>query len=310
MPSDSEARNAPKRFNWHLAAAMAAMLVWSTSFVATKIAYGSFPPLTLGCCRFILASLALAAVAGTGLKRFVRPARKDLPVLAAGGFLGITLYFAMENIGVDLSSASNAALLAASFPAITMLMERLFYGVTVGWRKTVGIALAMAGVLLIAGSGPGNGAGREQLAGNLLLVGAGVVWALYNFATKSVVNRYPMLTVSLYQTVAGAVAFVPLALMEKDRWRVPTAEGWTMLLYLGLLCSVAAFMFYNYGLRKLTAGTAVSLANLIPVFGVALSYLVLREELHPVQLLGGVVVIAGVYLSVRNGRAAYGPRER
>lgn len=118
---------------------------------------------------------------------------------------------------------------------------------------------------------------------------------------RAVVNKYPALTVSFIQTVAGTLAFIPLAFIEKSSWRAPTPEALAVLVYLGFFCSVAAFMLYNHGLRKLSAGTAVTLMNLVPVFGVALSVLVLGETVGAAQLFGGAVVIARVFISVRSG---------
>lgn len=282
-----------------LAATAGAMLLWSTSFVATKIAYESFPPLTLGACRFFLASVALGAA--VLLKReFTAPSRRDTCLLALSGLLGITLYFAMQNVGVSLTSASNAALIVASYPAITAVLERVLYGTRFSAGKAVGIILAVLGVYcisIVGGSAVEGGSG--QLSGNIILAAGGVVWAFYSFVMRTVVNKYPPLTVSLYQTVAGFIAFIPLALIEVSQWRTPSAASWGMLAYLGLLCSVAAFMMYNYGLRKLSAGTAVTLMNLVPVFGVLFSILFLDEQVYARQLVGGLIVIAGVALTVR-----------
>lgn len=289
----------------HLWATVAAIMLWSTSFVGTKLAYESFPPLTLGACRFVIAALLLAGVL-VARRQLVRPERKDLGTLCLSGFLGITLYFSMENVGVSLTSASNAALIVASYPAITLAMERMIYGTKISWLQGGGVLMAMFGVYLISSADAGNMEG-EKLVGNIILAATGIVWALYNFVTRKVVNRYPALTVSFYQTVAGAVAFVPLTLFEAGQWRVPSAGSLAVLVYLGIFCSVAAFMMYNFGLRRLSAGTAVTLLNLVPVFGVLFSVLILRETVSAAQILGGAVVIAGVIISVRHAGARTAP---
>ncbi|WP_342782099.1 DMT family transporter [Saccharibacillus brassicae] len=108
-------------------AALIAIVFWSTSFVGTKIAYASFPPLTLGAARFAIASLILGGI--VLLRReFVRPAPRDLGLMALSGLLGTTVYFALENIGVQLTTASSAALIVASYPAVTALLELFFTG--------------------------------------------------------------------------------------------------------------------------------------------------------------------------------------
>ena len=281
----------------YLGAIVAAICIWSTSFVATKLAFSSFPPLTLGACRFIVATVLLGGVLLYS-KSYVRPSARDAGLMALSGFLGITLYFAMENIGVSLTSASNAALIVASYPAITLLLERIMYRIPVSPLRAFGVALAILGVYVISSS-DGKEYGEGRLAGNIILAATGIVWAFYNFTTRKVVNRYPALTVSFVQTLAGTAAFIPLALIEVGQWTAPTCDSLVVLAYLGIFCSVAAFMLYNFGLRRVSAGAAVTVLNLVPVFGVLMSVLVLGEDVKAIQLLGGAVVIAGVFLSVK-----------
>lgn len=290
---------AQKNSSLYLLAAIIAILLWSTSFVGTKIAYSSFPPLTLGAARFVIASMILGAIM-VARKEFVRPAPKDIGLMGLSGILGTTLYFALENIGLELTTASSAALIVASYPAITALLEFFFFRVKISMMKALGIVLAVLGVYLISGSSPGESSG--QLTGNVILILAGFVFAGYSFITRKVVKHYSMVTVSFYQTIAGTVAFIPLAFIERSRWQVPSAESLWILLYLGVFCSVAAFMLYNYGLRTLSSSTAVALMNLVPIFGVLFSIVFLHEVLRISDLLGGIIIIFGVILSVREKR--------
>ncbi|GBF35009.1 permease [Desulfocucumis palustris] len=278
-------------------AAILAIIIWSTSFVGTKIAYTSFSPLTLGAARFVIATVVLGII--FLIKRdFTKPTVKDMGLISVSGILGITIYFALENIGVKLTTASNAALIVASYPAITALFELLLYRTKISWVKLFGIATAIVGVYLLVDSNHGDG-GKQQLIGNIILIATGIVWAFYNFVTRKVVKKYSMITVSFYQTVAGTIAFIPLALVERASWQIPTLTSFLVLLYLGIFCSVTAFVLYNFGLRKLSPSSAVTLLNLVPVFGVISSVIFLHEVIRVNQLIGGAIVIAGVVLSVR-----------
>ena len=284
--------------NKYLSATVLGILIWSTSFVGTKMAFASFPPLTLGALRFVVASLLLGGIVLLR-RQFVLPAKGDLGLLALSGFLGITLYFAMENVGVSMTSASNAALIVASYPAITILLERMIYGTRISRLKCFGIAIAIVGVYIISREAGSEGGGDRRLLGNIILIATGIVWAFYNFATRKVVNKYSGVTVSFYQTVAGTAFFLPFCLLETDQWAKPTAASLLVLVYLGIFCSVAGFMLYNYGLRQLPVATAITLLNLVPVFGVLFSVLILGEEIRADRLAGGVLVIVGVLISVR-----------
>lgn len=278
-------------------ATILALLIWSTSFIGTKMAYASFPPITLGAARFVIASVVLGIVL-FAKKELIRPAPKDLGVIALSGVLGITLYFTMENIGVSLTTASNAALIVASYPAITALLELLLYKVRISKGSILGITLAMAGVYVLSYAGA-SAEEDHQVIGNLILIATGFVWAFYNFTTRKVVNKYPAITLSFYQTVAGTVCFIPLAWLEQNEWQTPTTASLAVLLYLGVSCSVLAFLLYNFGLRKLSSSVSVSLMNLVPIFGVLFSVIVLKETISWQQMMGGIIVIIGVLLSAK-----------
>lgn len=275
-----------------------AVLLWSTSFVATKLALGDIPPLTLAALRFWLAAgLMIAIVAAMG--QLVRPTAVDALWFAVGGLLGITGYFSLENLGVHFATAADAALLVAAYPAITLLREAIVYRSAVSWPRLASAGVAMIGVALIVYSSFEESGGDRRVLGDVLLVASGVVWALYNFVTRRSLRTCPALTVTYYQTVAGAVAFLPHVWIERDRWQVPAAGSLLAVVYLGVFCSVLAFLLYARGLRGLDAGTAVGLMNLVPVFGLVLALLVLREPVQLVQVVGGLVVITGVAMSVR-----------
>ncbi len=290
----------------YLLAVLASVLFWSTSFVMTKAVLTEIPPFTIGAVRTWIAAGILGLVVAASRTR-EKPSRSDLGIMALGGFLGITVYFALENVGLQLATASDAALIVASFPAITLLLEMIVDRCGFSPAHLLGIVLSIAGVGLIVyetSTMPAPG----RLTGDLVLAGTGLVWAAYNFATRRVQRQYSTQTVVFYQSAAGAITFVPLALIEHAEWRVPSAETLVSMAYLSVFCSVLAFLFYAYGLRGMRSSTAVTMLNLIPVLGIATAFVFLHETETMVQLIGGAIVIAGVALSVRDVSQSAGER--
>lgn len=283
-----------RKDNIYYIASTTAIILWSTSFIATKFAYTSFSPLMVGFIRFVIAAILLF-VFRLITKDKVKPDKKDMVKIALSGLLGITLYFAAENLGVKYTTASNASLIVASFPAITTLFEFIIYKTKPTLRKVIGIALAFGGVMVLTTKS--SSGGSEALWGSLLLIAAGVVWTFYNFITRSLSNKYSPVTLSYYQFVFGALFFIPLVLIEHQPIGVITGTGIAAMIYLSLGCSVGAFLLYNFGLKKLSAATSVSLMNLVPVFGIIFSALFLKETITIAQILGGIIVIVGVILS-------------
>ena len=275
-------------------AMMAAVVFWGGTFIASKLAYEIYSPIQVGGLRPLVAAI-LFLVVRVATKDNEKIDKADQKKVAGSAFLGITLCMTFQNIGISLTSASNAALIVASFPALTMLLELLIYHIKPTYMKVVGIAMSITGVAILSQV---NLAGSSTaIWGNLLMVAAGIVWALYNFVTGKLVNKYSTMTITYYQMVYGAVFFIPFIVLEGKEWQPPEFVPTSAVLYLGICGSMLAFLFYNKGLRKLSASVAVSFLNLVPVVALILSVAVLRESISAIQLLGGAVVVAGVMIS-------------
>ncbi|MEU5263163.1 DMT family transporter [Amycolatopsis sp. NPDC021455] len=271
-------------------AVLAAALIWSSSFAVTKVVLAEVPPMTLGAFRFVLAAVVLGVVVRAG--RWPLPSPRQRLFIGFAGLLGITAYFALENAGVGWATASDATLIVAAYPVITLALagRAAFSPIAL-----TGAVVAVAGVWLVVGGQPGGGS-EHRVWGDLILIAGGVVWAVYNLLARRDGSGATPIVVTYYQTLAGAGGFVLLSLTEADRWSVPTAAGLLRIGFLAAFCSVAAFLLYNHGLRRLEPGVAVNLLNIVPVAGLGWAVLLAGETPTPVQLLGGAVVIAGVFL--------------
>lgn len=280
-----------------------AAVIWSTSFAVTKVLLDTVPPLTIGALRFTAAALLLAVLVRR--QPGWRPDEGSLRRrMAMCGLLGITAYFTLENVGVELATAGDAALIVASYPLITLLLAVSLRQASLDARTTAGMLLALPGVWLIVRGSAGEG-GEDRLLGDLLLLLGGVVWAVYNLTARAVSAQRSALTVTYYQTCAGAAGFLVLAPFEHQGWRPLTMGDVLLLVYLAGFCSVLAFLLYNTGLRDVTPAVAVNLLNLVPVFGIASAVVVAGERLTGSQVAGGLVVIVAVALG--SGRSPSSP---
>jgi len=275
---------------------MGAVVLWSSSYIVTKVGVGAIPPLSFAAIRFVIATIVIGI-----LFVFVKPHEsvsiKDLFRFALGGLLGITAYFSLQNLGVEKTSASDATLLIAFTPVITLVLEVIFRKARINFRQISGIVIAIIGIFMVIDISNKDVA-PDRLTGNLLILATGLAWALYNFVTQKVVQKYPTITVIFWQTLFGMIALLPLAFIEMNKWQTISMSGLLGALYLGVFCSVGAFLLYAYGLKSLQPGLAVILLNLVPVFGLIFAALFLQEKSSLLQLFGGFVVITGVIISL------------
>jgi len=280
---------------------LGALILWSSSFVAIKFAYATYPPITLAVVRFVVATLILGALTLLPKNR-VRIEKKDIFTVAVCGLTGIMMYAVLQNIAMQWTSASSATLIIASYPIITLLMEALIYKKKLNAVKIIAVLIAIVGVVILAYV-KAESRLEGELLGILLLVAAGVVWAVYNFMTKKVIDKYPPITLLFYSTLFGTILMLPLALFERAKWQAPTLMSFSMMMFLGVFCSVIAFLLYNRGLKTMAASKVTSMLNLVPIFGVFFSWLLLGEQVSLRKFVGGAIVIFGVMLSVRNKKA-------
>ncbi len=281
----------------HILAAGLACLLWSGSVIASKLSYDTLAPMSLGIIRFSLATVAFFLICWAVGEREVPDAR-GMAAIALTGILGTTLYFAGENYGVSMLPASTSSLIVGSFPAMALVLEWGIDRARPRPLKTTGVVLAFLGVAVLALTESAEG-GSDVVLGSLTLLFGGLCWALYNFAMRLVIGRYSTLVITTWQTLFGALGFVPLLLLEGLPSEPPSPTTWASLAYLVIGCTVVGFVLYNWALEELEPSTATSLSNLIPVFGLVLSALILGEQISLQQLVGGAIVVAGIVLSTR-----------
>ena len=280
-----------------LFALIISIMIWSASFIATKFAYAAFTPLTLCFIRTALAALIMLGI------RFVRReplklAEEDRRPVLLSALFGVAIYYALENIGVALTSAGNASIITAVYPISTLLVGAMFFHDRIPFKQVIGILIAIGGIVVLTAD-PLGGGGEHAMTGNLLLIFNGFMWGLYNYLTQEVSEKTSTSALTFFQTMAGAVFLVPVLLLDMPITigAITPAVAFAVL-FLSAGCSVGAYYLYNIGLRGVSAGTAASMLNLMPVFGLIFSRIFLHEVIAARQLIGGALVIAGVLLSL------------
>ncbi|MGW0364899.1 DMT family transporter [Streptomyces sp. NPDC002990] len=280
-----------------VSAVVAAALFWSSSYAVTKHVLQDVGPLSIGAIRFTLAAVLLAVLVRLNRNRPARPDAPQRRQLYVSGFLGITVYFVLENVGVDLSTASDASLIVATYPLMTMLLELVLYRTRMPLLRVAGVLLATVGAFLVVRNGAEVG-GSARWTGDILLLLGGLAWAGYNVLGKRASAGQNAVSVTYYQTVAGAAGFLLASLLEAGDWRMPGLTSSSLLVYLAVACSVGGFLLYNYGLRRMASSVAVNILNLVPVFGVLGAVVINGESIRLAQAAGGVIIMVGVVMGM------------
>jgi drug/metabolite transporter (DMT)-like permease len=275
-------------------AAFCTAIAWSGSWITGKLAVGSAPPLEISTLRFIIAAVALVAI--TVATRADLGRGKLWPVLLAG-VLGYCAYNAFVFIGLTMAPASDGALIVPTTIPVLTALAASFVGERLTPTKLAGFALASIGAALVIVAGQtGDELSSRRLVGDLLmLLGAGC-WAIYTvLGTIALRTRSPLAIVTIAAPV-GALCLLPLGLFEKGYADVPgwSVAVWLNLLYLALVGSVASFILFYWVVRRVGAGVAAMTSYLVPILTLAMAVVFLGDRPEPLQLLGGLVILAGV----------------
>ena len=211
-------------------------------------------------------------------------------------------------MALQITLASNVALLLATAPILTVLLSRLWLGRSerIGRPLAAGSVLALAGVALVVFNG--SFILKIQPAGDLLTLAAALTWALYNICLKKLDGRHSTLEITRKVFFYGVVtllpvfAFTPLR-VDTALFRNPVVAG--NLLFLGLVASLFCFAVWNTAVKHLGTVKTSNYIYLVPLVALISSAIVLNERITPVALGGAALILSGVYIS-ENGRRIRG----
>ena len=283
---------------------LVAVSLWAANFAIVKFGIGEFNPLAFPVLRFGVGGLAMMAIVrwreGT-----LRVAQSDLPLLVATAVLGITLNQICFVYALTNTSASNVALLGATGPIITALLATTVGLERLGRRHWLSVAIGMTGVVLIVGGGAG-GSGGSSLLGDGLALGATFCSSASVLPIRPLMRRYSAWRILAFEMAVGSLLLLPIALpslASQDLGRVSPA-GWGSLGYAVVFTGVITNLLYFTSIGRVGPSRAAVFGYLQSFLGVLFAVVLLGERVAPIQIAGGLVVIASVILSrSRTGRA-------
>ncbi len=280
-------------------ALLLAMLLWASSFIALKLAFRAYDPMVVIFGRMLVASLCFLFVARR-ITRSLAYQRGDYKLILLMAFCEPCLYFLFEAQAVANTTASQAGMITAILPILVMVAATLLLKERSGARAWFGALVALSGVTwLTLASSPSEEAPNPML-GNFLEFLAMICATGYTITMKALTRRYDPFFLTAVQAVVGCLFYLPILFLPgielpKSFQPVPAFA----VLYLGAVITLGAYGLYNYGLKYVDASRAAVFVNLIPLFAVLLSWLVLGESFNLEQFFAAGVIMFGVFLSRR-----------
>lgn len=280
-----------------------AVVVWGASFIATKVALADISPITIVWLRFAMGVIILG-VAVAVRRQFALPNKNEWGYFALLGFLGITFHQWLQSNGLITSEASTTAWIVATTPVFMALLGWLVLKEGLGRIRIFGILLAFMGVLLVVSDGDVTSIsiGKFGAPGDILILISAVNWAVFSTLSRRGLKSHPASLMMFYVMSLGWIFTSLLFIPSHGFSEIPhlTLTGWVGVLFLGIFCSGLAYIAWYDALQALSAAQTGAFLYIEPLVAVIVAALVLAEPVTWASLLGGAVILLGVWLVNRD----------
>jgi drug/metabolite transporter (DMT)-like permease len=291
-------------------AVLVVVILWAFNFIAGKIALRNLPSAAVASFRVFLGAAAMvpaylifsrtAAFADAMKTRARGFHARDLWTFFYLGFFGVVINQMCFAIGLNHTSVSHGAVIVGMAPVYTLALAVIFRLEKVTQRKLTGIALAFAGIAVLAGA---NGMTKRSssLMGDAIMMAGAIGFAVYSVLGKRVAARYDALTMTAFNHFTGAIVALPVVLYQAHllridaRWRQVPWQSWTSVIYMAVFSSAVAYVLYFWLLKYLQASQLAAFTYLLPVIATILGIILLGERGSVMEIVGGALALGGVY---------------
>lgn len=284
-----------------VAALAGTTLSWAGIYVVGDLVVETIDPISLTFLRWGPAAVLLLVIAQLVERPDWRTVLRQWPKLLLLGCLGMVAFSILMLEGLRHTTPVNSALIGASGPILIAVAAALLLRQRIGWRMVLGLAVSLVGVVLVVTQGS-----LETLLtvgvneGDLWIVLATICWAAYTIAGR-IQTGIPVITSAAVQAALATIVLGVIVCFTGLKMPTDTAT-WMGVGYIAFIGSALAMYFWTFAMRTLQPAVAGILLNLNPFFTVCLT-LALGGAVGGWEILGGLVIIAGVLLGTLRRRA-------
>lgn len=276
-------------------ALLSVVLMWASTFTLFKIAWREIDPVAFTAVRFgALFVLSVALVVTS--KQLVRPRRSDIPALLASGLTGYFLYQMGFVLGLDRTSALASAILISTHPIFSVVTTWIVRRERPSRLEAAGVIVGFLGVAVFLRAWEAFASARP---GDLLSLGAAAAFGAFGVINQPLSKRYPTRELMSYGLMVGGllVALIGIPATLSQDWSDVGAWSWVILVYAIVGPVYVAYALWTWAIKHRGIPRTVVYGFLVPILGAVIAVLALDESIGVEQVLGSVLVIAGLLIT-------------
>lgn len=284
--------------------ALWAIIFWGLSFIATKVALREVNPFTLLTLRFGMGGLLLLLFQLQKDKRFLKKFNsRDWLSIILLALVGVSAHTLLQAYGLLYTTAVNTGWLIAIMPICIAIAARFYLGEPITLRKIGGILVGFLGVALIISKGMFSLSlfHLGSTFGDFLILISALTWTAFTVGGRGFLSRFSPLAAITPIIILGSFITFPFTLMKWE-WNhlfQLSWAAWVSVLFLGIFCSGLAYLFWYAALEKKDSSIVGVYLYLEPFVTLIGAYFLLNEQIRWITLIGGGMILLGVYLATR-----------
>ena len=273
------------------------IIVWGTTFIATKILLKDFSPMEILFFRFLLGYLALLAVK----PKFIKAVSwKQEGIFFLASISGISLYQYLENLSLEYTTASNVSIIIACSAFFTAIFSKIFLkDEKITKFFFLGFIVSIIGVALVSFNG--NVETGVFPLGDLIAIGCALLWGIYSVSVKIASSyKYDSLLVTRRIMFYGTIVLVPFCIFgnqDMSLGRFANMENLLLMLFLGLIASSLCFFTWNLAVEYIGAVQTGLYIYFNPVVTIIFGMIFLDEKLRFMGVIGTILIFIGLIVS-------------
>lgn len=288
---------------------VAAVMLWSGNFVVGRVLGDDVSAVGLNFWRWAIALVILLPLALPEMRRHRAAITESWLYLALLGVTGVAAFHVFVYKAVTHTAATNALLVLSTAPAVIMLLSRLALGEAIRSRQWIGIAVSLAGAVVLISHGDLEALRALRLGrGELWMLAAVPTWSVYVVLLKRRPAALPQRSTLTISTAFGLAWLAPAVMASPGSlvidWSPVVAAG---VAYISIGASVVAFLCWNQGVALVGPPRAGAYLHLMPLFGALLAFVLLGESLQAYHGVGAALVFTGIVLTQRHDGGVLAP---